>query len=69
MTEALMLTFVFACLQYMEDVKVSVVPVTDDDDRSIHVKGLPGSQGANVSWPVPSWADHGEAGSGGTPAD
>lgn len=35
----------FAALytQYMEDVKVSVVPVTDEEDRSIHVGTLPGS--------------------------
>jgi len=54
----------FAALytQYMEDVKVSVVPVTEDEDRSIHVQGMPNSQSSgNVSWPVPQWADEGGA--------
>lgn len=51
----------FAALytQYMEDVKVSVVPVADEEDRSIHVGTLPGSlgEGRGPTWPSATMQD------------
>jgi len=56
----------FAALytQYMEDVKVSVVPDGEYEDRSIHVGTLPNSSGGSLNWPHASMARDQEAGAG-----